>query len=369
MGKEIVFDNVKKKYKDVEIIPNMNFRVAPGERLILLGPSGCGKSTILRMIAGFEFVTEGEIRLDGQVVNDIPSGKRNIAMVFQNYALYPHMTVLQNITYGLKANKVPLNEIKNRVDLALDIVELKGYENRKPHELSGGQRQRVALARAIVKKCEYLLLDEPLSNLDAKLRVSARKHLLNIHEKFGQTLVYVTHDQIEAMTLGQKIVLINEGEIQMFDTPEHIYNRPANVFTAQFIGSPPMSVIEARYENGKMYFGNQEYQLDQQWVDFLKNYTKKTILFGIRPEHLEISVSYMENSLVGFVNYIETQGKDYGIYLQLNNHEIVALSERKNWAVGGKKYIRPMQTELHLFDPDSRLNLGYPETMTSRYDR
>lgn len=220
--KEIHFENVRKNYGKTEVVKGLNFTIEKGERLILLGPSGCGKSTTLRMIAGLEDISSGELIMDGKIVNHIPSGKRNVAMVFQNYALYPHMTVKQNITYALRMKKVPKKEIESRLEDVLMMLQLKGLEDRFPKDLSGGQRQRVALARAIVKQADYFLLDEPLSNLDAQLRVSARKELVKIHEKYKQTIVYVTHDQIEAMTVGNRIALLNEGVLQMLDTPENV---------------------------------------------------------------------------------------------------------------------------------------------------
>ena len=245
--KNIVFDHVVKAYDKNVIVKDLNMEIREGERLILLGPSGCGKSTTLRMIAGLEKLSGGNLYMDGRLVNDVPCGERNVSMVFQNYALFPHMTVQSNIVYGLKAHKMDPAEIKTRLSEVLDMLDLKGLEERRPKDLSGGQRQRVALARAVVKRSDYFLLDEPLSNLDAQLRLRARKELVKIHEMYHQTLIYVTHDQIEAMTVGQRIALMHEGKMQMLDTPANVYNRPANVFTAKFIGSPSMNIVEASY--------------------------------------------------------------------------------------------------------------------------
>lgn len=221
----IEFKNVVKKFGKTEVIKGLNLSVKKGERLILLGSSGCGKSTILRMISGLETITSGELYLNGKLANNMDPGDRNIGMVFQNYALFPHMNVEKNISYGLRVNHTPADEIKNRVEEAVRILNLGGLEKRLPRELSGGQRQRVALARAIVKHSDFFLLDEPLSNLDAQLRGHARKELVKLHEIYKQTMIYVTHDQIEAMTVGQRIAVIHNGVIQMLDTPHMVYHR------------------------------------------------------------------------------------------------------------------------------------------------
>lgn len=259
--KNIVFENVKKAYGKNVVVEDLCMEVKEGERLILLGPSGCGKSTTLRMIAGLENVTAGNLWMRDQVVNDVPCGERGVSMVFQNYALFPHMSVKNNIIYGLKAHKMDENEINARLKEVLKMLELEGLEDRKPKELSGGQRQRVALARAVVKRADYFLLDEPLSNLDAQLRMRARKELVKIHEMYHPTLVYVTHDQIEAMTVGDRIALMYRGKMEMLDTPSHVYNRPASVFCAKFIGSPSMNIVEAEYHNGALVIGKQKVEL------------------------------------------------------------------------------------------------------------
>lgn len=256
--KNILFENVSKIYGKNPVIENLNIEVRTGERLILLGPSGCGKSTILRMIAGLEKVTEGKLYMGEKCVNEVDCGERNVSMVFQNYALFPHMTVKENILYGLKVHKVPKVEMKERLSQVLEMLDLKGLEERKPKELSGGQRQRVALARAVVKRADYFLLDEPLSNLDAQLRLRAREELVKIHEVYGQTMVYVTHDQMEAMTVGDRIALLNKGKIQMLDTPSNVYHKPANVFTAKFIGSPSMNIVEVGMSERSFWIGEQE---------------------------------------------------------------------------------------------------------------
>lgn len=358
--KEIRFVNVWKSYGKTEVVKGLDFTIKEGERLILLGPSGCGKSTTLRMIAGLEEVTSGELYMNGRVVNDVPSGKRDVAMVFQNYALYPHMNVVDNITYGLRVQKVPKSEIKDRLDAALKMLKLEGYENRLPKDLSGGQRQRVALARAVVKKSNYFLLDEPLSNLDAQLRVSARKELVKIHELYRQTIVYVTHDQIEAMTVGDRIALMNEGKLQMLDTPENVYHRPANIFTAKFIGSPPTNVVEVIYLDGKIMFGNQSFQLSPMWVKQVEQSKTSKIAFGIRPEHLEIDKTADKNALKGTVKYVENQGNSYGVYVDLQGDEVIALSESKYWSQGETVYLKPLMNHIHLFNCETTNSIGYP---------
>lgn len=266
---QIILKHVNKSYdKGASIIEDLNLTIEDGSFTVLVGPSGCGKSTTLRMISGLENETGGEIFIDGKLVNNIEPSKRNIAMVFQNYALYPTMTVRGNIEFGLKNKKVPKNEIKKIVMEIAETVGLKDYLDKKPQNLSGGQRQRVALARAMVKKPSVFLMDEPLSNLDAKLRNQMRAELIELHQKLKTTFVYVTHDQVEAMSMGDKIVLLDKGEIKQVDSPEDIYNNPKNKFTAQFIGTPPMNIIECK--KIKKY-----------------NFTNKPQYIGFRPEKLK----------------------------------------------------------------------------------
>ena len=241
----LTFHHVSKVYGTNQVVRDLDFSINAGERLILLGPSGCGKTTTLRMIAGLESITSGDLYMGDKRVNDVPPGERNIAMVFQSYALYPHMTVWDNITFGLQIQKLSPSEIEKRTKEAIDILQLEGLTERYPKELSGGQKQRVALARAIVKHSPYFLLDEPLSNLDAKLRQQARTQLVKIHEIYKPTMIYVTHDQVEAMTVATRIAIINEGVLQQIGTPEEVYHRPANTFVAQFIGTPAMNLLPA----------------------------------------------------------------------------------------------------------------------------
>ena len=290
--KNIVFDHVVKAYDKNVIVKDLNMEIREGERLILLGPSGCGKSTTLRMIAGLERLSGGNLYMDGRLVNDVPCGERNVSMVFQNYALFPHMTVQSNIVYGLKAHKMDPAEIKTRLSEVLDMLDLKGLEERRPKDLSGGQRQRVALARAVVKRSDYFLLDEPLSNLDAQLRLRARKELVKIHEMYHQTLIYVTHDQVEAMTLGTRIVVMNRGMIQQVAPPAELYRNPVNKFVAGFIGSPTMNFLDVDVleEDGTVWLLGQGWRLPLEGYQASKlkdkGYTGKRITLGIRPEDL-----------------------------------------------------------------------------------
>jgi len=265
----ISLKNVVKRYgtgpKAIAVIHGVNAEIAHGEFIVIVGPSGCGKSTLLRMVAGLEEITGGEIAIDGKVVNDVEPSDRDIAMVFQNYALYPHMSVFDNMAYGLKIAKVPLEEIKARVDKAAKILEIGPFMARKPRELSGGQRQRVAMGRAIVRQPQVFLFDEPLSNLDAKLRAQTRLEIQKLHRELGITSLFVTHDQVEAMTLAQRMIVMNGGVMEQFGTPEEVYTRPATTFVASFMGSPPMNLLK-----------------DAPGA-------KAGTITGIRPEHLDIT--------------------------------------------------------------------------------
>ena len=308
----IVFDNVCKNYGKSVAVDHLNMVVEAGERLILLGPSGCGKTTTLRMIAGLEKITTGTLTMDGSVANELAPGERNVAMVFQNYALYPHMTVWDNITFGLSLRKMPEPEIRSRSEKVLEILNLSGYETRKPGELSGGQKQRVALGRALVKQAPFFLLDEPLSNLDAQLRLHARTELVRIHEMYKPTMVYVTHDQVEAMTVGQRIAIMNQGSLQQLDSPETIYRYPANVFVAAFIGAPPRNLIQAKVQDGALWVGGVRQEVPQEWRPLLLSHTE--VCFGIRPEHCRLTD---KPSLPGVVEFVENLGGQRCLHIRL----------------------------------------------------
>lgn len=361
--KNIVFDHVDKAYGKNVIVKDLNLEIKEGERLILLGPSGCGKSTTLRMIAGLEEIMAGTIFMNGMVMNEIPSGKRNVSMVFQNYALFPHMTVENNITYGLKVHKMDPKEINARLEEVLNMLDLKGLEKRRPKDLSGGQRQRVALARAVVKRSDYFLLDEPLSNLDAQLRLRARKELVKIHEMYNQTLIYVTHDQIEAMTVGQRIALMNQGKLQMLDTPSNVYHRPANVFTAKFIGSPSMNITETSYIDGQLKIGDQWIALPDMWKKQIAKQNSGRLYVGIRPEHVKLSTRKLEHALTGTVKYVEDYGNRFGAYVDIGGVEFIAVGEENIPQAGTKIYFCPDFDRIHLFDYESEKSIGYPDCL------
>ncbi|SDF52181.1 ABC transporter ATP-binding protein [Sporomusa acidovorans] len=365
--KEIVFENVCKSYGKAKIIENLNLTIQPGERLILLGASGCGKSTTLRLIAGLEEISSGSLYMNGQLVNDVASGERNVSMVFQNYALYPHMTVADNIIYGLKIQKLPKEEIVQRLKSAVDMLELNGLEDRKPKDLSGGQRQRVALARAIVKRSDFLLLDEPLSNLDAQLRGHARKELVKIHQTYHQTFVYVTHDQVEAMTVGERIAVMHAGRLQMVDTPYNVYNRPANVFTAKFIGSPSTNIFTAHYADRSLQIGRQAVRLPEFWSAHLGKNGCREFYLGIRPEHIRLEQEKPDNMFAGTVKYVEEYGNRCGVYFDLEGHEVVAICERTECKPGDRVCFALEADKIHIFDKQSTKNIGYPEVYCEHF--
>src|ERR1022692_944224 len=291
---QIILDQVEKTYTGgIKAIDNLSLDVKDGEFMVFVGPSGCGKSTALRSIAGLEEITGGKIQIGDRVVNDLPPKDRDIAMVFQNYALYPHMTVEQNLAFGLQLRKTPKDEIKRRVDEAAKMLGLEQYLKRKPSALSGGQRQRVAMGRAIVREPQAFLMDEPLSNLDAKLRVSMRASLTQLHERLGVTTVYVTHDQVEAMTLGQRVCVLRDGKLQQVDSPQALYNAPVNLFVAGFIGSPAMNFVTARLvrdDGAAVVFAGYRLPVPDTLLAArasLADYFDRELILGIRPSDFE----------------------------------------------------------------------------------
>ena len=364
----IIFDHVEKTYQKNTVIRDLNLTIPAGQRLILLGPSGCGKSTTLRMIAGLEEITGGELRMGDRRVNEVPSGKRDIAMVFQNYALYPHMTVRENITYTLRVHKLDRAELETRLHSVLEILGLEPYVQRKPRELSGGQRQRVALARALVKQSRYLLLDEPLSNLDAQLRVQARKELVKIHDLYQQTFVYVTHDQVEAMTVGQRVALMNQGVLQMVDTPYRVYNRPANIVTAKFIGSPSTNILDADWADGVLHVQGQQIRLPDCWSWLAERSGEHELCLGIRPEHIRLQAGRAENGLTGTLRYVEDYGNKRGIYVDVGGTEVVCMCNRVPCAPGETVSFQLDSDHLHLFSRTTTNSLGYPDEVTESDD-
>src|SRR3989338_8103236 len=330
---QISLRNVSKFYKgDVRAVDNVNLGIENKEFLVLVGPSGCGKSTTLRMIAGLEEVSEGEIRIGDSMVNDVPAKDRNLAMVFQNYALYPHMTVFENMAFGLKLRKYPASEIQRRVGEAAEILGIKKLLERKPGQLSGGERQRVALGRAIVRKPVAFLFDEPLSNLDAKMRVQMRTEIHKLRMRLQTTFIYVTHDQTEAMTLGDRIAVMKDGKIQQCADPISVYDKPANKFVASFIGLPPMNFMNGKIikKERKYYFDEGKFQVKivEDMYNTLVPYEGKEITFGIRAEDiydkLFVAVAPLENTIQATCEVVEPMGSEVFLYLNSGKNQCIA---------------------------------------------
>ena len=350
--------DIGKAFKDVTILKDISLRVSDGEFLVLLGPSGCGKSTLLRIIAGLEQQTSGSVSIGGMVVNDLSPRDRDIAMVFQQYALYPHLTVRENLAFGLKMRKESQSNIDSRIKEAADLLEIHTLLNRFPKDLSGGQRQRVAMGRAIVRKPKLFLFDEPLSNLDARLRTSLRIELKNLHRQLGTTMIYVTHDQVEAMTLGQKIVILDQGRVQQIGTPEQIYHEPNNPFVAGFIGNPPMNILKGELElvNGVPTFGTNELTLALS--DFPSNLERASpASLGIRPEDIQLEpVSSPMVKITGTIELIENLGADTLLHLFSQSQRFtVRSSPIKSKNVGDRITIYLPVNRLHLFIDNQRL--------------
>ena len=333
----VVLENIHKQYGEVEAAKNINLEIEKGEFVVLVGPSGCGKSTILRMIAGLEEISAGQLFMEEKLVNDVAPKDRGIAMVFQNYALYPHMNVYNNLAFGLKMRKFSKLEMEERIQKAAKILGLQDLLKRKPSQLSGGQRQRVALGRAIVRDPQLFLMDEPLSNLDAKLRVQMRAEISRLQKKLGVTMIYVTHDQTEAMTMGDRIVVMEDAEIQQVATPEEVYQQPANRFVAGFIGAPAMNFISGkiRKEGGCFYFLVEpglkvELEAAQAKVLTEKGYNDKEIIFGIRPEHITMAETDTGiNTIHAVVGLAENMGSEYYVYFNMAKQELIARLQLK----------------------------------------
>jgi multiple sugar transport system ATP-binding protein len=331
---EIIFDNVTKTYGDgFRAVSDLNLDVQDGEFVVFVGPSGCGKTTALRMIAGLEEISEGAIKIGERVVNNLPPGARDVAMVFQNYALYPHMTVAENIGFALRMRKVPKAEARRRIEEAARIIGLVDHLDRKPKQLSGGQRQRVAMGRAIVREPQVFLMDEPLSNLDAKLRVQMRAEISRIQRQLSVTTVYVTHDQVEAMTMGDRVAVLRRGVLQQLDQPQRLYERPGNLFVASFIGSPAMNMLEAAVEkNGDgvaLRVGPATLQLPRETLSdrpALAGYAGKTIALGIRPEALDESSARNgdDGLLRGIVRTVEALGPEQLAHIEVEARPVLA---------------------------------------------
>lgn len=366
---EILLKNIKKEYEGgVVVVENLNLHIKDKEFLVLVGPSGCGKSTTLRMIAGLEAISDGELFIGDTLCNKVAPKDRDIAMVFQNYALYPHMNVYKNMAYGLMQRKVPKQEIDEKVKWAASMLDLESYLKRKPKALSGGQRQRVALGRAMVRDPAVFLLDEPLSNLDAKLRTEMRAQITKLHKKLQTTFVYVTHDQTEAMTMADRIVVMKDGVIQQLDTPQNLYLKPANVFVATFIGSPKMNIFEAKLTK----FETQYYiEFDQvkfmipegkQYDTTLDKYVDQTILLGVRPEdfYLEkmVSDSYPDSIFEIVVDLVEMTGSEMNLFFNFKDQDmIIKTSTRFGIRSGDTERIAIDINKIHLFDKDTQVSL------------
>ena len=370
----VSFSNVNKIYDNkVHAVFDFNLEIEDKEFIVLVGPSGCGKSTTLRMLAGLEDITSGEIAIDGNIVNNIHPKDRDIAMVFQNYALYPHMTVYDNIAYGLKIRRFPKAEIDRRVQEAAKMLGLEQYLNRKPKALSGGQRQRVALGRAIVRNPKVFLMDEPLSNLDAKLRVSMRSKITKIHQSVGATTVYVTHDQTEAMTMADRIVVMKDGYIQQVGTPKEVYQHPHNMFVAGFIGSPAMNFLTGKYKDGKFLIAKMneegiidgyglEIALNKAQQELLKDYQDKELVLGIRPEdvYIEGQISQEHSEPLELkVDISELLGKEFVIYTDIEGQKFIITSNANTDVNGGDviKFVFDM-AKIHFFDIETTEHIG-----------
>jgi multiple sugar transport system ATP-binding protein len=365
---EVVLKHIQKTYPNgYQAVKDFNLSIADKEFIIFVGPSGCGKSTTLRMVAGLEDITGGELTIDGKVVNDKEPKDRDIAMVFQNYALYPHMTVKQNLEYPLKIAKLPKDEIEKRVMEAANTLGLVPLLDRKPAAMSGGQRQRVAMGRAIVRNPKVLLMDEPLSNLDAKLRGQMRVEISKLHKKLGSTIIYVTHDQTEAMTLGDRIVVMSDGDVQQIDTPKVLYDNPANKFVAGFIGAPQMNFIDCKLalKNGKnvLEFGNNTIALNEENVKLIENAGYNlgdTICAGIRPENIFVANSDSADNISGTVDVYEMLGSTSNLYITVNGQQLVAtMGPEVHANVGDAINIGFDASKLHLFDNESGKNLKF----------
>jgi multiple sugar transport system ATP-binding protein len=357
----VTFDHVTKAYTDdVVAVNDLDLLIKDGEFLVLVGPSGCGKTTALRCLAGLEVITDGQIKIDDRIVNRVPSKDRNIAMVFQSYALYPHMTVYDNLAFGLKLLKTPKQEIRRRVEEAAKILNLERFLDRKPRALSGGQRQRVALGRAIVREPAAFLMDEPLSNLDAKLRVQTRAEILRIQQRLGTTTVYVTHDQVEAMTMGDRIAVMSDGVLQQVGPPPELYERPVNKFVAAFIGSPAMNFATVRADQGKLKLGEQLLHLSGSRAKIAEQRHGKQLEIGFRPEDLEIANGRGDGAVrfPAKVDVVEYLGKQELLHAQTEGNEIVALvsSDRKVQVGDSVEFTIP-NDKLHLFDPETEESL------------
>jgi multiple sugar transport system ATP-binding protein len=364
----IKLENISKIYynkhkEETRAVNKINLEVRDKEFLVLVGPSGCGKSTTLRMIAGLEDISEGELFIDDKLVNDLPPKDRDISIVFQNYALYPHMTAYQNLEFGLKIKKIDKKTIRERVEKTAKILDIEDLLKRKPKNMSGGQKQRVAIGRAIVRNPKVFLFDEPLSNLDAKLRGQMRVEIAKLHKTLKTTIIYVTHDQVEAMTLGERIVLMDKGEIQQVDTPTELYNNPQNMFVAGFIGTPSMNFIEGNFikNDHKIEFHDKSNELQFEIInhDYLQNHFDKEITLGIRSENITNNIDNENETdfanLESKILFMEELGHEKFAFVKLNNKEIVSrLKSESNITVDEKTNLYLQKSKMYFFDTKTK---------------
>jgi len=351
----IEYRNVSKTFGGMCVVDDLSLEISNGEFVVLLGPSGCGKTTSLRMLAGLETVTSGDILIGGERVNDVPTQHRDLAMVFQSYALYPHMTIAENIGYPLRVRKVEKVERAKRVNRVAAMLEIETVLERKPRQLSGGERQRVALARAIVREPRAYLMDEPLSNLDARLRVQMRGELKRLQHQLGTTTIYVTHDQAEAMTLASRVAVMKKGRLQQFDTPMNIYNRPANRFVAEFVGSPSMNFIDGELVNGTFASDSLGVPLSANQLRSLSG--QRRVTMGIRPEHIQVSATAQDGAIPASVYVTELMGNETFVFLSVGGNRLIARAAADFRAEFESKVWLHLATEkAHFFDPDSGEN-------------
>ena len=360
---EITLKNISKKYRpDVNAVNEVNLTIKDKEFMVLVGPSGCGKSTTLRMVAGLEDISEGEILIGNRVVNDVPAKDRDIAMVFQNYSLYPHMSVFENMSFGLKIRKYPKQEIVRRVNEASEILDIKNLLDRKPKQLSGGERQRVALGRAIVRKPKVFLFDEPLSNLDAKLRVQMRAEIHKLRMRLQTTFIYVTHDQVEALTLGDRIAVMKDGKIQQCADPMTIYEQPANKFVASFLGSPPISLMDGKIikKDRKYYFDEGRFQVKivEDMHKAISPYEGKPVTFGVRAEDiydkLFVSDATPDNTIRAACEVVEPIGSEVYLYLNSGRNIFIArVGAHNRPAINRDMDLVIDMSKVHFFDKDT----------------
>ncbi|EJT6164974.1 sn-glycerol-3-phosphate ABC transporter ATP-binding protein UgpC [Clostridium perfringens] len=369
----IEFKNVEKQYKNAtkKSVTDFNLSIDEKEFIVFVGPSGCGKSTTLRMLAGFEEITGGTISIDGNIVNNTPPRERGISMVFQNYALYPHMTVEDNIAFGLKNIKTPKDEIKKKVNWAIEILGLEEYRKRKPKNLSGGQRQRVALGRAIVRNQKVFLMDEPLSNLDAKLRVSMRNEISKLHRELGSTTIYVTHDQVEAMTMADRIVVMKDGIIQQIGTPMDLYDNPRNKFVGSFIGSPQMNFLNVEVKGNKAILENGSKITLPEGILKRMNNRQGKLCMGFRAEDIKLdnlNIGLFEDSIItSAIENTEIMGNENNLYFKIGNTTAVARVGKEDVKKIGEQFKFVINVnKVHFFDLDTEeniLNLGNTLTL------